>query len=179
MPFEVSLEPGEELILNELYLPSKKAEPFAFAVSGRAIFLPRKKTFAVRDPWYFQRVPLPQVQAVTLRRLRSGGVWILSAVMALVGAFTTYWMLNPVNRGQGGRVSGYPVAVFVVGLMLPFLARGRYALVVSLTSGEFKWRPRITTGGAAKSEAVKLQERILEACRRVGSQVRDERSSLS
>ena len=175
MPFEVVLEPGESLILNELYLASKKTEPFAFAVTDRAIFLPRKKTFAVKDPWFFQRVPLPQVQAVALKRLRSGGIWILSLMMVLIGLLTTCWMLSPVNRAAGGRVSGYPMAVVVVGLILPFVARGRYALVVSLTSGTFKWRPRITVGGTGKAEAVALQERILQACGKVGIHVKDER----
>jgi len=175
VPFEVALEPGEKLILNELYLPSKKTEPFAFAVTDRAIYLPRKKTFAVKDPWFFQRVPFPQVQAVALKRLRSGGIWALSVVMVLVGLLTTYWMLSPVNRGMGGRISGYPIAVFGVGLILPFVARGRYALVVSLTAGTFRWRPRITVGGTAKSEAVALQERILQACGQVGIHIRGER----
>jgi len=175
VPFEISLEPGESLVLNELYLPSKKSEPFAFAVSDRAIFLPRKKTFAVKDPWYFQRVPVSQVRLVTLRRVRAGATWAMSAIMILAGGLTTYFMLNPANRGHGERISGYPIAVLVVGLVLPFIARGRYALVVSLVSGTFKWRPRVTVGGTAKAQAVALQERILDACHRVGVQIRDER----
>jgi hypothetical protein len=175
MPFDIPLEPNEEMLLNEFYLPSKKSEPFAFGVSNRALFLPRKKTFAVKDPWYFQRVPLSEVQAVALRRIRPAGIWILSIVMVLSGALTTYWMLDPSNRAPGSRVSGYPIAVFVVGLILPFAARGRYTLVVALTSGTFKWRPRVTVGVTSKAQAVAIQERILEACRRIGVLVRDER----
>ncbi len=175
MPFDVPLEQGEELLLNEFHRPTQKVEPFAFGVSNRAIFLPAKKIFAVRDPWHFRRVPLSEVQTVVLRRLRSIGVWVLSVVMVAAGLLTTYWMLSPANRSSGGRVSGYPIAVVVVGLVLPFLARGRYALVVSLTSGSFKWKPPITVGGAGKSEGLAVQERILEACRKVGLHVRDDR----
>jgi hypothetical protein len=173
MPFDVNLEPGEDLVLKELYQPTRKTQPFAFAVSTRALFLPAKRMFAVSDPWYFRRVPLPEVRNVAIRRLRSAGVWALAGVMASVGLVTTYWMLY----GRATKVSGYPIAVAVVGLVLPLLARGRYALTVGLTRGSFTWRPPILIGGSGKANGVALQERILQACGSVGVHIRDERVS--
>ena len=173
MPFEVAAEPGEELVLNETYRPTPKTEPFAFAVSNRALFLPAKKIFAVSDPRYFRRVPLSEVRTVAVRRLRSAGVWVLACVMASIGLGDTYWMFT----SHLTRIYGIPIGVGVVGLVLPLLARGRYALIVELSKGTFKWRPPILIGGTGKADGAALQERILQACRRVGVQVRDERGA--
>jgi hypothetical protein len=173
LPFDVVPEPGETIVLHEGFQPSKKAEPFAFAVSNQALFLPAKKLFAVSDPYYFRRVPLREVQSVALQRTRPAGIWVLSALMIVAGLATTYWMLEPVFSGRGGRVSGYSIGIGVVGVVLPFAARGRFALVVSLTSGSFKWKPVLTVGGPGKAQGLALQQRILEACRKVGLVVRD------
>ena len=57
MPYSVELEQGEQLIGTYTLTIGKKAEPFAFAVSTQALFLPRKKFFAVKDPTYCQHCP--------------------------------------------------------------------------------------------------------------------------
>src|SRR6266498_1108159 len=58
MAYEVILETGEEVAARiELNL-SKKAQPFHFAVSNRAVYIPRVKLIAKTDPYYFQRIPL-------------------------------------------------------------------------------------------------------------------------
>lgn len=173
MPFEVESEPGESIILCEAFRATEKAEPFAFAVSDRALYIPAKKLFAVRDPFYFRRVPLNQVQSASLERLRPTATWVISALLVVVGLVTTYLMFEPLLAGRGGRASGYPIAIVVVGLVLPFAARGRHALVISLTSGAFKWKPMLTVGGTGRVEGLAFQKRILEACRKAGVFIRD------
>ena len=62
MAYEVIAQPGEEVEAKIELRISKKAQPFFFAVSNRAIYIPRIKLIAKTDPYYFQRVRLEQVQ---------------------------------------------------------------------------------------------------------------------
>lgn len=168
MPFEVNLDSDEHVIFEETYQPSKKTEPFAFVVTNRSVFLPAKKRFAVRDPWYFKRVALSNIREVSLERVRPYALWVLSILMIGAGFVTSLWMLRPIFSGQGGRVSGYPIAVFVVGLVLPFLASRRTCLLVSMTNGSFRWKSPLAVDRTARESAKAVQERILDACRRAG-----------
>src|SRR5947207_9851388 len=96
MSFVPDLEPGETVLLHESYRPSQKSEPFAIAVSDRAVFIPAKKAFAVRDPYYFKRVPHARVHSVTVRKLNPVALWSLAVVMVVTGALTTTWMMMPI-----------------------------------------------------------------------------------
>jgi hypothetical protein len=84
MPFVIEPEMGETIILEAEYAASEKSVPFAFGITNRAIFLPAKKTFAMKDPWYFRRVPLSDVREVRIAVLaaivqgsRSAGIHVL------------------------------------------------------------------------------------------------------
>ena len=130
MAYKVEPEPGEEVAASiELNL-SKKAQPFFFAVSNRAVYIPRIKLIAKTDPYYFQRVRLEQVQQVIIRRLAPYGLWLLAGLMIIIGLVTTISMMEPVLRNEAGthRISGWPIAVFVCGFVLPFAAKGRFGL---------------------------------------------------
>jgi len=48
---------------------------------------------------------------------------VLAAMMVVVGAISTFYMMRPQFKLQGGRVSGYPPAIVVVGLVIPFVIR--------------------------------------------------------
>ena len=100
---------------------SKKAQPFHFAVSNRAVYIPRIKFIAKTDPFYFQRVPLDQVREVAVRRLRPYGLWLLAALMIPAGLFSTIFMMEPVLKGAPGthHISGWPIAVFIGGFLIP------------------------------------------------------------
>jgi hypothetical protein len=71
MAYEIILESGEEALARIELKLSKKAQPFSFAVSNRAIYIPRTKLIAKTDPYYFQRVPLNQIRYVSQIRCRS------------------------------------------------------------------------------------------------------------
>jgi hypothetical protein len=77
MPFVVEPEAGETIILEAEYAACEKSEPFAFGITNQAIFLPAKKTFPMKDPWYFRRVPLSDVREVRIRRLKPHVLTIL------------------------------------------------------------------------------------------------------
>jgi len=94
---------------------SKKAQPFHFAVTNRALYIPRIKLIAKTDPFYFQRVRLEQVERVTIRRLAPYALWVLGVLMVCCGLMSTLWMLEPIITDAPGKheVSGWPIAVFV------------------------------------------------------------------
>ncbi|MGO9565998.1 MAG: hypothetical protein ACLP5H_00510 [Desulfomonilaceae bacterium] len=174
MPFEIKAEEGETVLLHESYKsPSLWSEPFAFAVSDRALYVPATKWFRR----YFQRIPLSKIQSVTLHKDPLHGVWVLAAFIVAVGLAATYWMHEPVLARGVGSVSAWPFVIVVAGLVVPFAHRGRSVLVVSLMSGSFKWSV-ITVVGFGKDERLAIQERILGVCRKVGLPVHDDRSKV-
>src|SRR5438045_7220242 len=103
MAYEVIPEPGETVDANIHLSLSSKSRPFFFAVSNRAIYIPRIKLIAKSDPYYFQRVPLDQVRKVEIKRQPPYALWSLALVMIIVGFFTTIFMMEPVLRQEPGR----------------------------------------------------------------------------
>jgi hypothetical protein len=154
---------------------SKKARPFAFAVSNRAVYIPRIKLIAKTDPYYFQRVPISQIQRVTIRRLPPYALWALAAVMIPVGLWTTFVMMQPILMKVPGthHVSGWPISLFVCGFLVPFVARGRYGMEIAFSGGRYRWKPPLVVDKASKQKIAAL----IEACRKVGVLVSDGRRS--
>ena len=179
MAYEVVTEPGEEVAASIALKLSKKAQPFFFAVSNRAIYIPRTKLIAKTDPYYFQRVRLEQVQQVTVRRLPPYALWVLAGLMISIGLLTTIWMMEPVLRNEPGtyRISGWPIAVFICGFLVPLAAKGRFGLEVGFSNGKYRWKPPLVVDGASKQKIAKTIQTIVEACEKVGVRVLDKRES--
>ena len=175
MAYEVLPEPGEEVRYIQLDL-SKKAQPFHFAVSNRAIYIPRIKLIAKTDPFYFQRVPLDQVREVTVRRLRPYALWLLAALMIPAGLVSTFFMMEGVMNGTSPthKVTGWPIAVFVGGLLVPFVARGRLALHIEFNEGAYRWKPPLVVDRHSKERIRGTLRVIVDACQRVGVTVSPE-----
>lgn len=177
MAYEVIPETGESVEANIRLDLSKKAQPFCFAVSNRAIYIPRIKLIAKTDPYYFQRVRLEEVQHVLIRRLSPYALWVLAGLMILVGLATTIWMMEPVLRNAPGthRISGWPIAVFVCGFLVPFVAKGRFGLDISFGAGRYRWKPPLVVDRTSKQLVAETIQAIVTACEKVGVRVSDER----
>jgi len=176
MAFVVELEPGETLLKQYWYAPPK-AEPFSFAISARAFFLPRKKRFAVSDALYFERVPLSDIRSATKVRLRPYGWWVFAAILIVVGVWSSILMMEPILRGHGGTMSGFPPGIAVIGIVVPFAVRGRYAVVLNLASGKFQWKAPIAVDRKSREEIRAIQDGILEMCRKLGVPVEGKAAS--
>jgi hypothetical protein len=126
MAYEITPESGERIEARIELKLSKKAQPFHFAVTNRALYIPRIKFIAKTDPYYFQQVRLEQVEQVKVKRLSPYAFWLLAGLMISVGFVTSLWMMEPVLRNEPGthRISGWPIAVFVCGFLVPFAAKG-------------------------------------------------------
>ena len=176
MPFEINLEEGERLIASLSFVVPKDPEAFRIAVTDRAVFLPRKKFFAVKDPTYCERVLLSQVVDAKVKTLNPFFLWTLALLMVIAGAVTTGLMLLPVLRGEGGKVSGYRPAVAIVGLVIPFVSRRRYGLSISIVDEAFLWKPRLHVDRASRTALNVFLTQAAVALRQAGVKVTDERN---
>jgi hypothetical protein len=177
MAYSVVPKPGEEMALEVELKISEKARAFHFAISNKAIYIPRIKLIARTDPFYFQRVPLDQIQRITISRLRPYVLWVLAGLMITVGLFSTIWMMQPVLRREPGahQISGWPISVFVCGFLVPFAARSRFALEIEFRGGRYRWKPPLVVDKASKESIAQTLARIVEACEHVGIHVTDKR----
>jgi hypothetical protein len=174
MSFEVHLEAGERMIAN-LSFSAGRSGSLRIAISDRAAYLPRRKFFAVSDPNYCERVPLNRILQATVRKLNPYFLWVLAFVMVFAGSVTTALMMMPILRGETATVSGYPPAIVVVGLVIPFIARRRYGLTISIVDNTFSWKPPLLVDSASRKAVGSFLGQVAEACRTAGITVRDER----
>jgi hypothetical protein len=177
--YEVVLEPGEEVQARIELSLSKKAQLFSFAVSNRAIYIPRTKFIAKTDPYYLQRVPLNQLRHVTVKRLRPYALWLLASLMISIGLVTTILMMVPVLRNEPGShlISGWPIAVFVCGFLVPIAAKGRFGLEIWFSGGKYRWKPPLVVDKPSKQKIAETFQTIIEACNKVGAPISDKRVS--
>jgi hypothetical protein len=179
MAYIPQLEPGEQLLVQIALRLSEKSKPFHFAVSNRALFLPATKLLAISDPFYFQKVPLDQVEEVAVRRLRPYKFWLVAAAMIVVSALTSVDTVEAIIKHE--RVSkhtfgdGYPFALIVGGFILPFVAKGRFGLQVTMLNKSFNWKPPMVVDKASKEQIAETLDDIFEACRQTGLRIVDDR----
>ena len=170
MPFSVDPQPGEEVYLFREFRGSH-GNVFAMAVSNQAIYLPTQKLVLRRDPWCFKRVLLSDVTEVSVKKQRAVWIYLFSAAMIIFGGVATFLMMrSALLRMPGTKVSGLPIAIFVCGLVVPFIARGRATLYVELSKGKFKWKPQLAVDKKTRETQSKLQDEIIQACKKAGIQ---------
>jgi hypothetical protein len=169
MPFIVEPQPGEEVYLLREYRGSH-GHVFAIAISNQAIYLPAQKFALKKDPWYFRRVPLSEVREVRFLKQKPVFVYVLAALMIAFGGVTGFLMMWYALRGEPIRVSGWPLAFFVGGVILPFIARGRRTLVVLMSNSKYKWKPQLAVDKKTRETYASLQDEIVQACRKAGIQ---------
>jgi len=181
MAYEPELEHGENVRLHVQLALSKKAQPFHFALSDRALYWPAVKLVAKSDPYYFRRFTHSQIQAVEIRRLAPYGFWVLAAGMIVAGLTSTIFMMQPLLTQQPGThsVSGWPIAVLVGGLILPFAAKGRFGLRVTTSEKSFKWKPPLVVDKASKNQVAETLNSIRAACESAGLRVQDDREKTA
>ncbi len=177
MAYEITPESGEKVIANIQLNLSRKAQPFHFAVTTRALYIPRIKLIAKSDPYYFQRVPLHQLRHVAIKRLRPYALWLLAGLMIPVGLLSTIWMMEPVMRNEPGihRLSGWPIAVFVGGFLLPLAAKGRFGLEIWFQGGKYQWKPPLVVDKASRQKVAEAFQTIVDAAGKVGAPISDKR----
>jgi len=170
MPFIVEPQPGEQVYLQKEFRGTHD-HVFAMAVSNQAVYLSAQKFALKRDPWYLKRVPLSDVREVQLSKQRPIYIILLSAGMILFGtvlSFLMMWRASHLTPGMPYTVSGWPFALAVGGVIIPFIARGRRILIVRMRKGTFKWKPQLAVDKKTRELCSNLQDEIVQACLKVG-----------
>ncbi len=168
MPYELRALPGETVLLDIRFQPSAKSEPFHFAVSSEAVYLPAKKFVVSGDPCYFRRVPHVQVQQVSVQHVRPTGAWALGILMVVCGlALGTLWLSAGVEGGMA-RLLGGALALIVGGVLMPWASTRRQRLSVTLAAGVWRWNPPFVVDKQSKQQVQDILESILDTCRSVG-----------
>jgi hypothetical protein len=196
MAYIMELEPGETVLLDldfqvsqqrnagvtaassALAREAKKQERLRIGISDRAFYLPATRLVFSGDPTYFRRVPREQVAEIRVERLRPFGLWIAAALMVAAGLAVEVIMMWPLLTQAPGTstVSGWPLAVFVGGLLLPLAARGRQRLAIQLKKGRFGWNAPLVLDRASKQRIAATLDDILKACQAGGYHVVDDRA---
>ena len=170
MPFIIEAEPGEEIYLQKEFRGSHD-HVFAMAVSNQAVYLSTQKLALKRDPWYFKRVPLNEVEEVRLVKQRTVYVLLLGLLMIIFGGILSFLMMwrafNPM-AGVAYHISGWPFAILVGGFIIPLIARGRKTLIVRMRKGKFKWKPQLAVDKKTREQCSHIQDELVKACRRAG-----------
>jgi hypothetical protein len=173
MAYELELEPSEKVALQIAFQVSEKADAFNFAVSDQALYWPAKRLFAINDATYFKRFKNHQVIEVCVRRLPPYGLWVVAILMTLAGLASACFMYAPLIGAEPGThpVSGWPVAILVGGILLPFAARGRLGLEVRTLGERLRWKPPLVVDRASKQKIQATFDQIIAACEKSGLRV--------
>ena len=175
MAFTVEPQPGEHVYLQKEFRGSHD-HVFAMAISNQAVYLSAQKFALKRDPWYFKRVPLSDVREVQLVKQRPIYVMMLSAIMTVFGTVLSFMMMWRAFHPMPGvpyTVSGWPFAIAIGGIIIPFIARGRRILIVRMRKGTFKWKPQLAVDKKTRELCANLQDEIVQALKKVGVHIVD------
>jgi hypothetical protein len=168
--FELDPQPGEDVYFLREFRGSH-GHIFAFAVSNQALYVPQQKLALKNDGWRFKRVPMNEVKEVSLVRQKRIYLLGLSILMIAFGAIVSSLMmwraLNPMP-GVGFHMSGWPMAIAIGGIIIPFIAKDRTILLVKLQRGDFKWKPQLSVDKKTREICARLQNEILQACKQAG-----------
>ena len=170
MPFTIEPQAGEELYLQREFRGSHD-HVFAMAVSNQAVYFSAQKLALKRDPWYFKRIPLDDIEEVRLIKQRPVYVLLIGLLMILFGGTLSFFMMwrafNPLP-GVAYHVNGWPLAIFVGGIIIPFIMRGRRILIVRTRQDRFKWKPQLAVDRKTRDHCSRLQDELIDACKKAG-----------
>jgi hypothetical protein len=106
-----------------------------------------------------------------LKKTRTVAILFVAALMVVLGLFFLYFMLEPIVQGHGGKISGWPLAITIGGLILPFVARGRRSLKIFFTKGKYSWTPPVVVDKGSRQYITQLLDHIVGGFRAAGVQV--------
>ncbi len=168
MPYELKAQPGETILLDVRFQPSPKSEPFHFAVSTEALYLPTKKFVVSGDPRCFRRVRHTQVRQVAVQNVRPVGAWVWGVLMVAAGLALGALWLGTATQGTMPRLLGWALALIVGGVLMPWAAKGRQRLTVTLAASVYRWNPPLVVDQQSKQQVQDILESILDTCRSAG-----------
>jgi hypothetical protein len=174
MPFTINPQPGEEIYITRDFSGSDH-HSFAMAVSNQAVYVSACAISVTAANTYGKRIPLDEVVEVQLRRQRGTTLLLVAAGMFVFGlALSALMMWRAMSPEPGGYVvSGWPFAITIGGLVIPFVSRGRKTLAVVTRNAEYQWTPQLSIDKKTRNRCASIQSELLAACTGAGIRTRE------
>jgi hypothetical protein len=160
------LEAGEEVFFFEA-LRFEGADPFAVAVTSRALYLPQEDDSGWKSAWRLRRLPLQRVQSVRvttspsgLRHLIPVGATV-SSIAGLAYVACRLW--------RGADVAVWAVSAAVMGLAAgfgPLICRGLPNLRVDMGDEVYTWNSPAILDRLTRERVRTIFRRLTAACER-------------
>lgn len=161
-------ERPEKKIGGVHYQLSAEHAPFGITITDRSVFWLVQKRYR----HYADHEHLPfahhEVRGFMLVPIKPYSLWLLASAMVVVGSATSFWMINAMASDHAGVLSGFPFAVFAVGLAIPFITRGRRRLIMFTTKGAYHWTPPLVVGPQSRKEVARALDSVIVFARQAG-----------
>lgn len=170
---EIQLPDDERHIVNVAF--ARQSIPFALGITDCAVYVPELNRWSLTETWRpaARRVPLEQVQRVTVRRT-FGRMMFAALLLGLYGGVATFSMFLPSLAGNA-EVSAWPVIVVIVAVVLPFAARGRRTLRIEFVGSKpYVWKPPIFAAQMTRRHTNNLMDQVIKGFRSWRIYVREE-----
>jgi hypothetical protein len=177
MPYILEPQSDEKLLADIIYQPSPKIEPFRFAMTDRAVFLPAKRFVVTGDPTYFNRVPLSDVKEFHVEAVKPYGFFVASIVLAAIGIAVLLMIIQP-GAFVTPRGIGITFMILIGAGLLPIAGKGRYRLVIRHADKTFRWVPPLVVASGEKRQVNDVLDVITRAAKTVAVIVTDERPAV-
>ena len=165
MQLKIDPLPGESIVFEDGDYGSM---PMVFAVTNQAVYVVKEQHFKL-ESWRLERITIPEITNVFIKKERSVFVWILGALTFTGGLILTagfVWNIYRALPGTKVPIVPWPLIFMALTNWIPIVGRGRRILIVQVGKKVHKWKAGIFEG--KKQEVHDLQNRVLEACRSVG-----------
>lgn len=174
MPLTFSLPSNEEVLFERMYHPNRKIEPFGVVLTREALYILQKKWFARSDPWHYVRLPLCDIQVITVSKSKRLWLWIISVFLIAIGGYTSFLMIDNLRKGMKTPVNHHVFLVFLIGLAIPLAMRGRYSLRIDCPDRHYSWSPPLFAV-FNRTEGNNLISDLTDSCKKNGIFVLDKR----
>ena len=156
---------GEREVVNVSL--DRQFEPFALAVTDRAVYILELSRRSFSRNYHVQRLPLEQVVRVAVQRTTFGAKMFWAATMVILGGALTLLMALTFVEGNGrGSVMLLPIALILGGLILPFTSRGHRTLRIEFAGRKpYIWKPSWFMADVTKQHVAYLIEKIVKSFR--------------
>jgi hypothetical protein len=171
MQLKIEPLPDESVVFEDGVYTSR---PMVFGVTNQAVYVTKEQHFK-QESWRLERIPIPAITEVCIKKERSIVVWLLGALTftgGLILAAGFAWNVYRALPGTKVPIVPWPYIFMAIGITIPILGRGRRILSIRVGKKLHKWK----AGVLIHDQQVihDLQDRFVEACRSVGIHVTGE-----